>query len=695
MDITTINILKEVANGNSDPKAIMQNVGIKEWQLNSKLKDLIQQGYLQKEESTVRFQDNAKPTTIRNLIKKYNIEKILRGANEIIFSYLTEPISMNEIISKTDLSISTVYRAVSDFESIGAITKENDKILVNKSDDQLVLLSGILKTERDNMYEPNAEILYQDTSKVLKKVIRGKITEGQLTGFSLFNEYGIEYHTNFDYYIKQDIPLDIQHVLIHAIYDAQKNQDKTGLIMAIIFYLKNKSKMDILNIRQIAESFKIAHVWIDVEGYIRNNELKNPQLFLSKQEFMEKADLYDVSPDLYTLPEGHPKLFDDIGANVPEFTRTYLIGGENMRIKGLKARTKDIDLVVETKEDYESIITALTKLGYTPRTNDVFSKEDLRIYPSIIMTHPNRSQIDLYTKKILRTLSLSSTMISRADLEDHGYLRLGLLRNEDLFLLKAVTSREGDIQDMAALARLSYIGDGKFRQPEFDWDIVWSEILRQEEENKIQSFSDIILENIEWLIEQTGIIPPFRNKLQRFVLDQKIIKLVREGKILLKEIVNWLESDDNQEPTIRNRIESLVKEGMLKKEYENNDVFVSTTQEIVFPELDWRITSESLDTYLRWRFPTRKVATLLQIQKFVDEVLSTGNTTIEDLDKIVQNTIYKLRQYDNEYYPKERLSQIGALRTCIGFSDPKLGKNGTTNFYISDFDKFAKIGGLN
>ncbi|MGB6785578.1 MAG: hypothetical protein WBE60_06850, partial [Nitrosotalea sp.] len=388
MDTTAINIIREVANGNSDPKAIMQNVGIKEWQLNSKLKDLIQQGYLQKEESTVRFQDNAKPTTIRNLIKKFNIEKILRGANEIIFSYLTEPISINEIISKTDLSTSTVYRAISDFESIGAITKEDDKISVNNSDDQLTLLASILKTERDNMYEPNAEIIYQDASKVLKKVIRGKITEGQLTGFSLFNEYGIEYHTNFDYYIKQDIPLDVQHVLIHAVYDTQKNQDKTGLTMAIIFYLKNKNKMDVLNIRQIAESFKIAHVWIDIEGYIRNNELKNTHLFLSKQEFMEKADLYDVSPDLYTLPEGHPKLFDDIGTSVPQFARTYLIGGENMRIKGLKARTKDIDLVVETKEDYESIVTALTKLGYEPRTNDVFSREDLRVYPSIIMTHP-------------------------------------------------------------------------------------------------------------------------------------------------------------------------------------------------------------------------------------------------------------------------------------------------------------------
>ncbi|MBI1828719.1 MAG: hypothetical protein HY222_01640 [Thaumarchaeota archaeon] len=689
MNSTAISIVKELSNGSVDTKTLMQNVGIKEWQLNSQLKDLIQQGYAQKEENTVKLQESAKSAIVRDLVKKLNIEKILRGANEIIYSYLTEPISINEIILKTDLSTSTVYRAISDFESVGAIIKDGDKIIVNKSDEQLALLANILKTERNNMYEPNAEIIYQDSSKILKKVIRGKVTEGQLTGFSLFIEYGIEYHTNFDYYIKQDEPLDIQHVLIHAVYDSQRIQDKIALTMAIIFYLKNKAKMDILNLRQIAESFKIANVWIDIEGYIRNNELKNPNLFLPKQEFVEKADLYDISPDLYTLPEGYPKLFEEIGANLQQFTRAYLIGGENMRIKGLKARTKDIDIVVETKEDYESIVSALTKLGYTPRTNEEFSREDLRIYPSIMMIHPNRSQIDLYIKKILRTLSLSDTMIARTDLADFGNLRLGVLRNEDVFLLKAVTSREADIQDMAELAKMNYVGDGKFRQRDFNWDIVWEEILRQEGENKVQSYSDNILQNIELMIQQTAIIPPFRNKLQRFVLDKKIIKLVREGRILLKDVVSLLESEINSESTIRNRIEALVRDNELKKENIDNDVFISPMSELIFPEQNLKIIWENLEKYLKWRFPTRNGPTIPQIQRFTDEILSAGKETIDELDEIVRNSINKLKKYEKTYYPNEKLSQVGALRVCIGLSDPTLGRNGTTNFYISDFDKFV------
>lgn len=689
MNTTAISIIKELSNDISDAKTLMQNIGIKEWQLNSQLKDLIQQGYVQRDESTIKLQDNAKPTTVRDLIKKLNIEKILRGSNEIVFSYLAEPVSINEIILKTDLSPSTVYRAISDFESVGAITKEGDNIVVNKSDEQLTLLANILKTERSSMYEPNAEIIYHDPSKTLKKVLRGKVTEGQLTGFSLFIEYGIEYHANFDYYIKQDEPLNIQQVLIHAVYDAQKNQDKTGLIMAIIFYLKNKDKMDILNLREIAESFKIASVWIDIEGYIRNNELKNPKLFLPKQEFIEKADLYEIPSDRYTLPEGYPKLFEEMGANLSKFAKAYLIGGENMRIKGLKSRTKDIDMVVETQENFESIVEALTKLGYTPRTNDEFPVEDLRIYPSIVMVHQNRSQIDLYTKKILRTLSLSQTMISRADLADFGQLRLGVLRNEDVFLLKSVTSREGDIQDMASLSRMSYAGEGQFRQKDFNWDTVWDEILLQEDENKIQSYSDVILENIDWLIEQTGITPPFHNRLQRFVLDQKIVKLVREGKIPIKDVVNLLESETNPESAIRNRIESLVKNNNLKKEYVGNEVFISPISELVFPEPRLKVNPDNLETFLRWRFPTRSQATILKIQKFSDELLSLGKENIDDLDMIVRNAANKLGKYEKIYYPKDKLSQIGALRVCIGLSDPKLGRNGMKNFYISSFDKFT------
>ena len=232
MHITTVNIIKHLAKGVSDVSTLMDVVGIKEWQISSQLTNLIQLGYVVKEGNTVKLKDSLKPATIRELAKKINIEKILRGANETIFSYLTEPISTNEIILKTEVSQSTVYRAISDFESVGAITRIGDKISVNKSNEQLVLLANSLKTERENLYEPNAEILFRGSEKVLKKVPRGKITEGALTGFSLFTEYSIEYEMNYDYYITQNETLDLQHVLMHAIFEAQTRNDNGNNILS-------------------------------------------------------------------------------------------------------------------------------------------------------------------------------------------------------------------------------------------------------------------------------------------------------------------------------------------------------------------------------------------------------------------------------------------------------------------------------
>lgn len=691
MNTTSIAILKQVVSGIEDAKAILDSVSVKEWQFNAQMKDLSQQGLIHREGDVVQLVDNAKSSLIKDLATKFDIEKILKSSNETIFSYLFEPTTINEIVRLSGLSIATVYRAISDFESVGLLVRDDDTIRLSDSDDKLLLLSQILKTERENVYEPNAEIIYRDSTKTLKKVAKGKVTDGQLTGFSLFTEYGIEYHTNHDYYIKQESPIDIQEMLIHAAYAAQRDSDKTAMIMAIIFYLKHKEKVDILKLRQIADSFKIAHVWIDVEGYIRNNELKDPRLFLPKEEFIEKANLYEVPSHLYTLPEGYPSLFEEIGKNLSAQTTVYLIGGENMRMKGLKPRTKDLDIVVENKESYDQAMSALTKLGYEPKGNIEFSTEDMRLYPSIILQHTNRSRIDVYTKKILRTLSLSSDMIGRSEPVRFGNLKLGILCNEDVFLLKAVTSREGDIQDMASLVRMNYVGTNKFQQKSFDWDIVWGEIMNQEKESQGHGFTDVIAGNVEWLSQQTGIIPPFRAKLQRYALDVKIVSLLRGGSIYLKELVSLLVSDDNPEQTIRNRIDALVSNNTLTKETVGKDVVVSLLHQHGYVQKDAKITGQSLEDYFSWRFRLLKPSTPLKYDAVSQDLNGIGIDTLGKLDDIIIKSLRALNEYKRVFHSEIKLSRVGAARLCIGFQNPKLGKLSSSPYYVSNFDHFSKL----
>ena len=83
----------------------------------------------------------------------------------------------------------------------------------------------------------------------------------------------------------------------------------------------------------------------------------------------------------YTLPKPSNLLFGEISDELQESKTMYLFGGENMRIKSLKwwDSTKDCDIVVESKEDFDDLALILTNIGYERRLETSYSDEDRRI----------------------------------------------------------------------------------------------------------------------------------------------------------------------------------------------------------------------------------------------------------------------------------------------------------------------------
>jgi len=346
MNSTAISLLKAVINVTSDTRALIEILGIKEWQFNEHVKKLLQDGFIKKDGNKINLQDNAKTILLKSISQKWNLENLLRGANELVFSYLTESLTVNEIVANTGLSTATVYRGISDLESIGVVRKEPDtkdyhmgkapeRISIDNSKEELMNFARILNTEREKMYEPDAEIIYKDSTKILKKVSKGKVTEGELTAFSLFTDYGIKYESPFNYYIKQDHPLDIHDIIIHSVLVAHNANDKMALIMSIVFYVANKNKADTAKLRKISSSFRIADVWLDIEAYVRRKTLKNKELFLPWEEFLQKAKLYEIDPKKYLSPPATPSLFSDVGKHIAKPMQIYLLGGENMRLKNV------------------------------------------------------------------------------------------------------------------------------------------------------------------------------------------------------------------------------------------------------------------------------------------------------------------------------------------------------------------------
>jgi transcription initiation factor TFIIIB Brf1 subunit/transcription initiation factor TFIIB len=575
MQVNAIALLRAVREGHSDPTQLMDIVNLAKTQFYNLVKELIAQDYLEKQDSSIQFKPNAKTILFKDVASRYDVEKMLHDSNEVVFYNLTEPKTLEEIQRITNLSLRTVERAVSELESIGAIKKSEKKdrviIQLDRTNEPLYLFAQNLKKEYERrQIEEYAEVIYQNHLAVIKKVPKGKLAEGELTGFSLFSDYGIEYHTTHDYYVKQETPLKLEEVLIHAVITAAGNdKDRNAMTMAILFYLKNRDKMNSLDVRSIARRYGVIDIWLDIESFVRGNEMKNADLFSPREEFVEKAQLYDIPADLYTLPTAYPQLFDDIGNNVSDEISIYLIGGENMRLKGLKARTKDCDIVVAGEKDFKIIVDALRKkMGYRSLNESSLSEDDKRLHASDILVHPARSRMDIFNTTVGELLYISDRMKERAKKEKHGNkLELGILQNEDVFLLKGVAGREGDIDDMTKLVQAG----------NFDWNIVWSELAAQEEDTKV-NFSSTLLDTLDYLAERTAIKPPFLKQLARRVLDKEIFKLIRtREEVSLKEAVDSLRFTDTSEKLIRNRIDSLEKKGFLKKVKEGNEVYLEPT----------------------------------------------------------------------------------------------------------------------
>lgn len=565
MNHSAIALLRAAKDGVSGPKELMNIIGVKEWQFNNLVKDLANQDYIERTGYAVTFKANSKAILFRDVASKFDVEKLLHDSNELVFQNLAEPKTVNNIQGSTGLSLRTVQRAISELGSIGAVRRDGSgKVSLSRTYEPLYLFAEYLRTESEKKdVESYAEIIYQDRLRILKKVPKGKRADGELTGFTLFPDYGVEYHATHDYYIEQDTPLQLAEALIHAVIAASKEQDKQGIVMTIIFYLKNKQRLDPLTLRQIARDYKISDVWGDMEGYLRNAPVKNQNLFLPWQEFEEKAKLYAIPAEKYTLPVAYPDLFKDIGKEIPFETDAYLLGGENMRLKGLKPRTKDCDLVVPDERSFNHIVESLKKIGYASISKSRRSAEDQRIVASDILEHATRSRVDIFTRIIARKLVLSDRMKKRAEMEVHGRLKLGIMASEDVFLMKGVTLREGDIQDMAKIAQ----------SPGFDWQVVWDETERQDDE-RLERFSAVLLTSLDYLYEQTGIRAPFYKKLLRHVLDHEISKQIRDGSKTLPEVVSALQGGDITEKMIRNRVYYLGKKGFLKKKKKGNDVYL-------------------------------------------------------------------------------------------------------------------------
>lgn len=650
MNVTSVRVIKRLLKGDADRADLA--VGVKRRQAANVLADLEKRGYaVSKGAGRTGLPDTPKAVLLRDAAAVADIEVLLRGSNEDVLAAAASGATAEQIAEKARLSSSTVQRSVADLRSIGALRRDGDAFTAEGARRPFPEMARLLQLEKSGKYSGGAEILYSRGATVIRKVPAGAESAGRLTGFSAFKDYGVECRTAHDFYCERERPPDVLDVLLHAVLSSKRSGSRHEMAMCAVFYTKHRDSMDSAEARRRARVLGVVDAWLDVGSYVRGGALRDGGMFLPWKEFLAKADVYGIRPDAYELPRPHG-LFEDLGRAVKSPVTAYLLGGENMRMKGLKDSTKDCDIVAEAGADVGKIAGALRRLGYAEsgRTAD-----DLRARPMHVFEHPSGSRVDVFERVIGGKIGLSAGMKRGAQMYMYGNLRLGLLADEHVFLAKAVTGREGDVDDMAALAR------GSDPKRSFDWNAVLDGVKDQIRADPTrEQIAGAVLYSVLDMGGKIGAKAPILDKLRRLAADVEIRRLVRGGGMTAGRIVSMLRQDCMGEALIRNRINALARGGQVSKRPDGRAARVGPADE-AYPHGKRGMTARNLEEYLRWRFCALQVPSGAELGGMAREMEGLGFSTVGKLDSAVRRAV----SAGGPAGADAGLGARGAVRACV------------------------------
>ena len=504
----------------------------------------------------------------------------------------------------------------------------------------------MLRAERESGYgSDGAKAFRRVRGLALWKVPRGCRPRGKATGFSRFGDYGVPYRTAQEYQAEQEDEPDMEDVLVHAVCAAAHFASRQEMTVCAVFYAKNKARVDLKEVRRKAAGLGMSRAWADIEAYVGRASPSRPESFLPRDEFLQKASLYGAEAGGRGPGAVDGSLFDEIGAALESPLTAYVIGGENMRIKGLKESTVDYDLVVKSEKAFKLLARTLEKIGYRAAVLRN-SPDGGRTSLSGVFKHASKPTVDLFVKSVFDRLEVSGEMEERSEILAHQNLNVGLLSNEDVFLLKAAACREGDLDDMASLAgKGAGGGEEGAEERSLDWGVVWCEILRQDgAAGARERPAGGILDQLSHLAEARGIAIPFMAKLRRLAIDDSIRSVLRGGPVPMADMSALLRGGGISDRNVRSRVDAMVAAGELTKRRRGRRVSIGLPEGVAYASPGMPISFDSLDAYLQWRFVLRSQGSLAEVRQLAADLGRCGYGTIGQVDGIVMREVGRLAE---------------------------------------------------
>lgn len=215
------------------------------------------------------------------------------------------------------------------------------------------------------------------------------------------------------------------------------------------------------------------------------------------------------------------EIFEETDQQLTNNIKIYIIGGAVLLYQGLKPATKDIDVILPNKESYNTILKTFISLGFKRREPTETYKE---MEVNVILEKGD-FRFDLFLQKVFRKISLTDEMKNRAtQILTMKHLNVFLCSNEDMFIFKSMTEREGDLEDCITLAKRG-----------INWDIILKEIQSQIKHSGEDVWITWVGERLD-LMAKRGFNIPIMDQIDKLrntyfeELGQKFLKKTKAKK---------------------------------------------------------------------------------------------------------------------------------------------------------------------
>ena len=211
------------------------------------------------------------------------LPEILSGQRVILLSRLGQsPRSLESLAAETGISNDTVYYYLQGFLHLGAASRSREGKAYLYSFNYILwkelkdFVTSLQEYQVLRLVPRDALLIKSYGDSVLFKSIRQQ--DAAPTSFSAYGDHGIELGLRDNYYTLPKRELSPEEIFIHSLDSAEDYRQR---LFCILFYLKNKDKLDGA-LHPMIESIRTVLRGEHIKGY--------PTL----EEIEEQAELYDI-----------------------------------------------------------------------------------------------------------------------------------------------------------------------------------------------------------------------------------------------------------------------------------------------------------------------------------------------------------------------------------------------------------------